>query len=406
MTVHLIGMGPGASAFWTESARRLLGQADGLIGAARLLEGLPEGTTAQRFAATKPEAIEAILQAHPAWEQVCVLLSGDTGLFSGAKRLRERLDGRYAVEVLPGISSAQLLAARLGRPWQDWQIVSAHGVDCAYSDRLAAGRPTLFLLGVDGVLQLCCDLIRAGRADARVTVGEHLSYPDERIRSGRADELAEIPFDSLSVALVEPAEQPVWPYRTGGIPDHCFIRGKIPMTKQLVRAAILAKLPLREEDTVWDIGAGTGSVSVELARAVPRGSVHAVERTEEGCALIRQNRARFGCGNLHVYAGHASAWVASLPTPDAVFVGGSGGELETILRTATGRNPRVRVALTAVTLETLAQAVPLLEACGLAAVEVDQLSVSHAEPRGTHRLLRAENPIFLISARGDTDGLY
>ena len=184
--------------------------------------------------------------------------------------------------------------------------------------------------------------------------------------------------------------------RTPGLPDEAFIRGEVPMTKQEVRAAALAKLAVRPADTLWDVGAGTGSVSVELALAAPRGHVYAVECDPEACGLIRQNREKFHACNLTLVEGRAPAALADLPAPDAVFIGGTKGGMEAVVDTVLARNPNARICISAIALETLSAAVAALTAHGLAA-EVTQIAVSRTRPAGRLHLLMANNPIFLIT---------
>ena len=193
--------------------------------------------------------------------------------------------------VLPGLSSIQLLAAALGRPWQGWNLVSAHGRTCDPVAECMQGRPTFFLTGgSEDPATLCAQLAAEGFGDVQAVVGQCLGTPEEKLFRGSVKELAAGRFNSLSVLLVEAAE--VLPRRAPGLPDEAFERGDVPMTKQEVRAAVLAKLAVRPEDILWDVGAGTGSVSVELALAAPRGRVYAVECRPEGCALIKANREK------------------------------------------------------------------------------------------------------------------
>ena len=260
------------------------------------------------------------------------------------------------------------------------------------------GRPAFFLTGgADGPARLCLAFAEAGLGGLPVTVGERLSYPDERVVCGTAGSFSHRKFDSLSVLLAEAAE-PSAVRRTPGFADEAFLRGNVPMTKQEVRAAALAKLAIRPGDTVWDVGAGTGSVCVEMALAARWGRVYAVERQPEACGLIRQNRERFGAWNLTVVPGRAPEALAELPAPDAVFVGGSGGELADILTAAMERNPAARICVSAVTLETLAAATAALTAAGREA-EVCQIAVSHARAAGRYHLLTAANSVFLICAK-------
>lgn len=168
------------------------------------------------------------------------------------------------------------------------------------------------------------------------------------------------------------------------------------MTKQEVRAAALAKLAVQPGDTLWDVGAGTGSVSVEMALAAPRGHVYAVECDPEACGLIRQNRERFHACNLTLVEGRAPAALADLPAPDAVFIGGTKGGMEAVVDTVLARNPNARICISAIALETLSAAVAALTAHGLDA-EVTQIAVSRTRPAGRLHLLMANNPIFLIT---------
>ena len=234
----------------------------------------------------------------------------------------------------------------------------------------------------------------AGLGGAAATVGENLGTPSQRLVTGTAQELAAQHFAPLSVLLVENVPAPL--RRTPGLPDAAFIRGKTPMTKQEVRAAALAKLAVRPTDTLWDVGAGTGSVSVELALAAPAGRVCAVECDAEACDLIRQNRAKFAVQNLHLTEGLAPAALADWPAPDAVFIGGSKGSLRAVVDAALDANPDARLCISAIALETLQEAVAALTAHGLTA-QVTQIAVSRSRAAGSLHLLMANNPVFLIA---------
>ena len=455
--IDVVGMGPGDPDLLTVAGMHALQEADLVVGASRLLEALPDGCPARRVAAVGADAIVSALAPYgsegkgmPDWRRAAVVVSGDVGLFSGARglpeRLREGLPG-CDVRLIPGVSSLQLLAARLGRPWQDWHIASAHGVACdvaALARQACAQGAPLFLVtgGSSRAHDLCGRLATAGLGALRASVGERLGCPGERIASGTVAELAREKFDNLSVLLVEAPEPPCsdrnapgdggadgaracapapedgapsrgtasgpdaapdsrWPWATPGIPDEAFVRGPVPMTKQEVRAVALAKLRLRANDTVWDVGAGTGSVSVEAALLASAGRVCAIEREASRADLVRENAELFGCANVEVTVGEAPAVLEALPVPDAVFVGGTGGGLEGILAAARVRNGRVRVCVTCVTLETLAEATRLLAGSGWTDFEACQVAVSRAEQAGAFHLMRAQNPVFVVSARGD-----
>lgn len=404
--VTIIGAGPGNPDLLSRAALDAIGIADVVIGAHRVLVGIDVPPDVVRCELVKTADIVAALTDAASWQRAVVVMTGDVGLFSGARRLVEALSGGAQVDVriIPGISSASYLAARLARPWQDWRFASAHGVACdIVAEAERAGELFLVTSGGEDPSRLSGELVQAGFGDARVTVAERLSYPDERITCATASEIAGQTFDDLNVMLIEFADGAAssrWPYASSGIPDELFIRGDVPMTKQEVRAVALAKLRLTATDTVWDVGAGTGSVSIEAALVARAGSVWAVERNAAGVRLIRENADAFGCGNVHTVPGVAPEALAKLPVPDAVFVGGSAGELPSIVEAALEKNSQVRLCVPCVTVETLTEACALLSGSRFKGFEACQVSAARAEAVGSHHLMKAQNPVFLVSARG------
>lgn len=413
--VTIIGAGPGNPDLLSRAALDAIDIADVVIGAHRALAGIDVPPDVVRCELVKTADIVAALTDAASWQRAVVVMTGDVGLFSGARRLVEALSGNAQVDVrvIPGISSASYLAARLACPWQDWRFASAHGVACdIVAEAERAGELFLVTSGGEDPSRLSGELVQAGFGDARVTVAERLSYPDERITCATASEIAGQTFDDLNVMLIDfaggagspagasRAASSRWPYASSGIPDELFIRGDVPMTKQEVRAVALAKLRLTATDTVWDVGAGTGSVSIEAALVARAGSVWAVERNATGVRLIRENADAFGCGNVHAVPGVAPEALAKLPVPDAVFVGGSAGELPSIVEAALEKNSQVRLCVPCVTVETLTEACALLSGSRFKGFEACQVSAARAEAVGSHHLMKAQNPVFLVSARG------
>lgn len=423
--VTIIGAGPGNPDLLSRAALDAIDIADVVIGAHRALVGIDVPPDVVRCELVKTADIVAALTDAASWQRAVVVMTGDVGLFSGARRLVEALSGdaQMDVRIIPGISSASYLAARLARPWQDWRFASAHGVACdIVAEAERSGELFLVTSGGEDPSRLSGELVQAGFGDACVTVAERLSYPDERITCATASEIAGQTFDDLNVMLIDfaggagsPAgssaasEVPAgasraassrWPYASSGIPDELFIRGDVPMTKQEVRAVALAKLRLTATDTVWDVGAGTGSVSIEAALVARAGSVWAVERNAAGVRLIRENADAFGCGNVHAVPGVAPEALSKLPVPDAVFVGGSAGELPSIVEAALEKNSQVRLCVPCVTVETLTEACALLSGSRFKGFEACQVSAARAEAVGSHHLMKAQNPVFLVSARG------
>ena len=181
--------------------------------------------------------------------------------------------------------------------------------------------------------------------------------------------------------------------------DEWFIRGEIPMTKSEVRAVSVSKLELCRDNIVYDIGAGTGSVSVEAALKVPDGHVYAFEQKEEGCALIRANAEKAGVKNLTVVPGKAPESLYGYPAPDRVFLGGSSGNMEEILDLVTELNPAVQIVINVIALESLSQAMEWFRKKGWEP-EVVCMQVSRAAKRGPYHMMQAQNPIYMLTAQG------
>jgi precorrin-6Y C5,15-methyltransferase (decarboxylating) len=259
------------------------------------------------------------------------------------------------------------------------------------------GREVFFLTGGSlGPADLCRQLDEAGLGDLQVCVGERLSYEDEKITKGTAAEFTEADFHPLSVMLAQPA--PSAGDITPGIDDGQFLRGDIPMTKQTVRAAILSKMRVRKAETIWDVGAGTGSVSVELAMKAAKGRVWAVEREPEGCQLIEANKEKFGVWNLQVISGSAPEALQELPAPDRVFIGGSGGNLESIIDTALKKNETALICVSAIVLETMADTIRMMTERGMD-TDMIQVCVNTSKTIGSRHMMMAGNPIYIITGQ-------
>lgn len=402
MKVYLVGVGMGNPDTLTLGAKRAIEESELLIGAPRLLEAF-EDLDREKKPMIMADDIASAIRTSMA-ETVSVLLSGDVGFYSGAKNLYERLDG-CEVEAIPGISSLVYFCAKLHTPWQDAFLVSAHGRNHNGVGEIQRHEKTFLLTGGKTKVQdLCREMRDRGLGWVKISVGERLSYPDERIVTGTAEELAEEAFADLSVMLAENPHPICWPFSGPGIPDGVFLRDKVPMTKEEVRSLTISKLSLRSHHVLWDVGAGTGSVSIEGAFAVPAGQVFAVERKPEAVSLIEQNRARFGVPNLHVVSGTAPEALAHLPAPDRVFVGGSSGQLREIMLCAMAKNPRVRIVVNAITLETVGEALRCFTSLGMEQVDITQINVAKGRTAGAYHLMMGQNPVYLISGNGHWEG--
>jgi len=186
-----------------------------------------------------------------------------------------------------------------------------------------------------------------------------------------------------------------------GIKDENFIRGRVPMTKEEIRILSVVKLQLDEDSIVFDIGAGTGAVSIEMAVQCKNGIVYAIEKNPEAIALIRANREKFKQPNLKIKEGIAPECLAELPSPTHVFVGGSGGRLLDIIRAVREKNSRARLVLNAVTLETMAQLREIQEQFPeYSDMEIIQAGIARSKALGDYHLMCAENPVYIVSFGG------
>ena len=406
--IYIIGMGPGSYGAMTREAYEALENADAVIGAKRLLESIPEGSKGARHAAVMPLDIVKIIQdeIERGASEIAVAMSGDTGFYSGTRGLVPELrKAGLEYRVLPGISSVQVMSARIPDPWQDWNLVSAHGKMCdavaAVMESSSLGKKTFFLTGGDlGPADLARQLSDAGLADLKMWIGEDLSYDSEKITETTAGEARNMDPDVLAVVLVDKLPEPECNVPVPGISDDLFVRGKVPMTKQDVRSAIAGRLSVRPGDTVWDVGAGTGSVTVELALMAKGGKTFAVETNPEGCDLIETNRKRFGAWNIKVVQGMAPEALMDLPAPDAVFLGGTKGQMGPILDIIKEKNPDARVLISAIAVETLGEAVKELADRGWE-VSVAQIQSSYGKKVARLNMMMANNPIFIITGGCD-----
>ena len=396
-TCYLVGIGMGNPDTLTLAGQKAIAAAGQIVGAARMLAAFPDHPGARK-ALIRAEDIAKAVSDFPG--DTAVLLSGDVGFYSGAAKLHALLKDAL-VEAIPGISSLSYFCAKLCRSYQDVHVVSVHGREANVVGEIQSHQETFLLTGSNCTAAAVCQaLTAAGLGKLEVAVGQRLSYPEERIVRGEAEALVDETFDDLAVMLVDNPAPLAWRCGAPSLFDSQLHRGKVPMTKEAVRTLAVARMEVAPEHTVWDVGAGTGSVSCALAMAAFRGQVYAVEREVDAVALIEENRTAFGLSNLHVVLGEAPKALLDLPKPDRVFVGGSGGEMEEIFRATLAKNPAVRFCLTAVSLESLTQGLRVFEGLGLQNVDVTQLTAAQAKKLGSYHMMLGQNPVYILSGEG------
>lgn len=363
------------------------------------------------------------------FQPATLLASGDP-LFHGIGRRTIEEFGEEMVEIIPDLSSIQVAFSRIKEPWDDAVLISLHGgPDKAKRRRLPYELSDVpFLVQRYGKVAILTDRVNSPAAIAKellespvnpaypsslvVYVCEKLGYPDERITKGSAAEVANSTFSDPNVVVIRLSPPDSLPkIRTGeehqgpglwlsgsdtrfGLKEDDILHTQGLITKDEIRAVSIHKLRLPMRGVVWDIGAGSGSVSIEIARMSPWLQVFAIEKDEEQVSTIRANRVRFGTPNVKVIPGVAPDSCTDLPAPHSVFVGGSGGKLKDIIASVAGL-PTATVVVNATKLETLQGAVDSLRKADFA-VDVAHLSVSRMRSIGEGHSLSAVNPVFVI----------
>ena len=398
--VTIVGIGMGDGGTLTLEADKACREADLIIGAKRIAESLSAYGKPLSFAIL-PKDIEKIIR-ESSGQKFVVAMSGDTGFYSGTKKLLPLIEDLNP-KVLPGISSVLYFCSKTGQSWDDALLVSAHGRYCNILAKVKKNRKVFALTGGDVSLpDIIHSLCENGLEDVDIIVGENLSYENERITRGKAKELDGKEFDTLAVMLIinDGAENAVL---TQGFEDEDFLRAKVPMTKQEVRAVTLAKLRLSKSSVCWDVGAGTGSVSLEMANVCEDGFVYAIEKNEEACSLIEDNMKHLGISNVCLVRGLAPEALEDLPAPTHVFIGGSSGSMKPIMEKALEKNPCVRFVVNTVTVESLSDIMEAVKELPVGEADVVQLSAARGRKLGRYHLMTAQNPVFIVSCQGGAE---
>lgn len=436
LQITLAGIGMGAEALLTEEVRNRIAEADYVFGAKRMVESIKklckQNVKTYNCYLSK-DIIPLIENIQENSAKIVILFSGDTGFYSGCEKLYNELckhKGMGKAEVLPGISSLSVLSARTGISWQDAKILSTHGVEPAlWKSRLLDAakheKKTFFLTsGVADVEEignlLSSEFEKEEWKNLKIYLGYQLSYPQEWVRCLTVDELCKLMNrdhndgwqDSLQNSLQEDLqdkpeeglyagmlinEQPKKHRLTSGYPDDMFIRGQVPMTKEEVRSVSICKLHLTEDAVVYDIGSGTGSVSVEIAALSPRVQVYAMEVNGEAVSLLEENCKQFGLHNVRCIRTKAPDGLEDLPVATHAFIGGSKGNLREILWTLYRKNNHMRIVVNAVSMETICQMQELLKELPVEQEEILQLSVTKTKQLGGYHMLQAANPVYIYA---------
>jgi len=400
--LQVIGIGPGRPEWLPPAITELVKHCEILIGGSRALQLFPDFTRQQCcLSGDLASSVEVIRNALLEDKVIGVLVSGDPGFFSFLPRLKKEFP-EERIDVYPGISSLQFAFARAELPWQEATFASVHGRELSVLPSVIT-RPTAVLTGGENSPQKIAQHYLELGYNPRISVGNALAYLEEFWETTDAEHLArEKTLLKNAVVILYPELRQQAPKQgTGrriGIPDEEFLRGKVPMTKSEIRVQVLAKAQISINDRVVDIGAGTGSISIEAAGLASEGVVYAIEHNLEAQELILANQRKFGVSNLHLIRGAAPDVFGKLPPLDVCIIGGSSGHLSEILATV----PLVeggRIVITAVTIETVAQGLKLLTDLNYQDIDTVSIQAVRWKAVQTLHMAQALNPIFIISAR-------
>ena len=394
----IVGIGPGDPAFLIPAAKEAIDRAEVLIGGKRNLEDCGVGERECIIIDKNLTKVVEFIAANDGKKDITVLASGDTGLFSIGSYLRKVLPD-VDFTVLPGISSLQYLMAKMDLKWNELKIVTLHGHDdLNIANIVARNKTTAFFTGGKNTPNTVAEALRSPLFDHVVlTVGENLSYENDRIVSGAAAEIAAESFMDLTIVIVENdriGANP-WIYETPGLPDSAFLRDEVPMTKSEIRALIMSKLRLKRDSAILEIGAGSGSCTVEMALIAYEGKVTTIEKNPAAVDLCRRNIDRFGLDNIELISGSAPEDLPDDLEINRLFIGGSGGSMAELI--AKYAKKPLRVVVSAITLETVGETLKALDDHGFEDIEIIQASLARSKKAGSKHLMMALNPITIIS---------
>ena len=407
--VSLIGTGMGSRRLLTQEAAKAMEDADVYMGASRLLDAFAGGKE-NRFPVYKPKEILSLLEEMKQKSEkrvirVAVLFSGDSSFFSGATGLYEELVRakeekriRTDLRILPGISSVSYFAAKTGKAYSGAEVFSMHGRKVNHLLQKIQSSPDIFLLmsGPEDVRVLGNTLTEGGLENVTVTLGINLSYEEERIVKLTPKECTGFREEGLIICHVSnPFTQAQ--RASHGLKDEIFQRNSTPMTKEEIREVSICKLGLRKDSVLLDIGSGTGSIAIESAFLSEEIEVYAIERREEALEILHENINNFMLDNIKVIEGEAPEALEGISYATHAFIGGSGGRLREILSRLYRINPKMRVVINAVTVETLAELGNLHLENKTDHFEMVMIQVSRSNEAGSHHLMKAENPVWICS---------
>lgn len=396
--IYLVGAGIEGWEGFGSKALEAINSAELLIGHQRLLDIFPDFKGEKQTISDLSIMLDLVKSTE---KQVVVLSSGDPNFFGVARFLLRNLP-KDRIEIFPNVTSVQYAFARIKEPWDDTIFLSVHGrgLKGAIDRIIAADKAAVLTDEVNSPAAIARELINRGAEGYDVYLCEDLGLPTEKFTRTDVRGLVDLQASPLNILILIKAWEPnLENYPLLGIADDEFTTARKLITKQEIRAVTLAKLQIQNDLVLWDIGAGSGSVSIEASNLMPNGKVFALEKNPQYLTFIRENLKKFAAKNVMLVEAYAPEGIDELPNPDRVFIGGSGGMLDDIIDAVDKRlKPDGVIVLNAVTLDTLTKAVEFLEDHGYT-VEVTCVNVSKTVSLTEYKMFEAHNPVYIISAR-------
>lgn len=395
--IYLIGAGIAGWEGFSAKALEVIDKAEVLIGHQRHLDIFPDYPGEKQPLEDLSMMLDYLKTTD---KRVVVLGSGDPNFFGVARFLLRNLY-KDRIEIFPNVTSIQYAFARIKEPWDDAIFVSVHGrgLKGAIDRIVAAEKAAVLTDSTNTPAMIARELVHRGAEGYDAWLCEDMGSPAEKFTKTDVRGLAELQASPLNILiLIKTWEPNLEHYPIIGIDDEEFATAKKLITKQEVRAVTLGKLKLQDDLVMWDIGAGSGSVSIEASNLMPNGKIYALEKNPQYIVFVRGNLKKFVARNVVLIEAYAPEGLDDLPDPDRVFIGGSGGMLEDIIDVVDKRLKSDGViVLNAVTLDTLTKAVEFLEDHGYT-VEVTCVNIAKTRGLTEFKMFEAHNPVYIIAA--------
>ncbi|OGR30032.1 MAG: precorrin-6Y-methylase [Desulfuromonadaceae bacterium GWB2_53_15] len=395
--IYLVGAGIEGWEGFGSRALEVIAQAEVMIGHQRHLDIFTDFRGEKMPIGDLPEVLEFLKRTD---KRVVVLASGDPTFFGVSRFLLRNLP-KERIEIFANVTSMQYAFACIKEPWDDAIFVSVHGrgMHVAVDKIIAAEKACVLTDKVNTPAAIAAELIERGAEGYEAWLCEDLGLATEKFTKTSVRGLLELkPSDLNILILIKTYEPNLVQYPLIGIDDDEFHTSKKLITKQEVRAVTLSKLQLQDDLVLWDIGAGSCSVSIEASNLMPNGRIFAVERNLQCIGFINENLKKFCTRNVKLIEAFAPEGLEDLPDPDRVFIGGAGGKLDEIIDAVAQRlKPDGIVVINAVTLDTLSQAVEFLEDHGYT-VEATCVNIAKTRKLTEYKMFEAQNPVYVIAA--------